>query len=65
MSFGENFLLMDTLPNTRRKKVEKAADNNSDSQNMVFYIENIKHLEDWRVYMTGTARNSSFDGSGG
>ena len=50
MSFGNNFLLMDVLPNTATKKVEAEA--NSD---MTFYFENIRFHKDNRVFFTGTA----------
>ena len=59
MSFGNNFLLMDVLPNTSTtaKKVEKEA--NSD---LTFYFENIRFHKDNRVFFTGTASSQNYDG---
>ena len=48
---------MDVMPNTNTKKVEKG----TTSANMTFYIENIRFHTDWRVYLTGTASNTSYD----
>ena len=48
---------MDVMPNTDTKKVEKG----TTSADMTFYIENIRFHTDWRVYLTGTASNTSYD----
>ena len=52
MSFGNNFLLMDVLPNTDSNKVEKRPNDDA-----TFYFENVRFLDDNRVYFTGTASN--------
>ena len=58
MSFGENFLLMDITPNTRSRKSEAVQNNN-----LTFYFEKIRFCKDYRVYMTGTVSNPTYDNS--
>ena len=58
MSFGENFLLMDIMPNTTSRKSES-----KENSNMTFYFEKIMFCKDYRVYMTGTVSHPNFDSS--